>query len=265
MKARHGLAAALCAMAAMAAPHAADAPAADPETADSTALAQALAAALRQLDLRAPPPAVEMPRLRYHARIARLGDGYRIELARYNLGAAVRREAIAGYGAGQVAAADAFGVGPHVAWRFDLHHDGMGSPATPAPRRIGESRAASNRCGAHACLALYDSAALAAWQPLSPMPPALPPGIAADQSEEEPPAQIALALLAVRDSLPAGDGALELVIDRNLGNDTGSEAILSRGGCLLRRRASASAEGVGADYSVAGANCAVLHPKATTP
>lgn len=216
------------------------------------AAAQALAAALRQLDLRAPTPDVEMPRLRYHARIVPERDGGgRIELARYNLGDAVRREAIAEYGTGQVDAPKAFGVGPHVAWRFELSHKAADAPvpATPAPWRIGKSQAASNRCGAQPCLALYDSAGLAAWRPLPPAPPTPSDAISAD---EEPPAQITLALLSLLESRDTGNRALELVIDLNLGNDAGSEALLFRDGCLLRRRATASGGSVWATYDVAG-------------
>lgn len=229
-----------------------------PPANDPAALAQALASALRQLDLREPPPSAEAPRLRYHARITPGREGgYMIDLARYNLGDAVRREAIAEYGAGRVAAPAAFGVGPHVAWRFDLRRNATDAPvpAARAPRRIGNAQAASNRCGPRPCLALYDSATLAAWRPLPSVPPSPAPPIDIDE-DQEPPARIALVLLALPGSLHTAPRAMELVIDLNLGNDTGSEALLFLDGCLLRRRATASAEGVWADYAMAGAGCA---------
>jgi len=229
-----------------------------PPADDSAALAQALASALHQLDRRERPPSVEAPRLRYRVRITpEHGGGYTIDLARYNLGDAVRREAIAEYGATQVAAPAAFGVGPHVAWRFDLRRDATDAPVptTRAPRRVGNAQAASNRCGPRPCLTLYDSATLAAWRPLPSAPPSPTPPIDID-GDQEPPAQIALALLTLPGSLHTAPRAMELVIDLNLGNDTGSEALLFLDGCLLRRRATASAEGVWADYAVAGAGCA---------
>lgn len=220
--------------------------------------ARAMETALSLIDTYELPP-VEMPRLRYVVRIEPAQDGnYRIDAARYNLGEAVRREAIAAYGAEQVDTPAAFGVGPHVAWRLRLQADASGEMRMADATRRTISRAAAKRarCGVQACLALDDVDALQPWQPLTA------PATSAGKTTggEEPLAQIAHALLAALGTRDAGGQALELVIDRNLGEDSGSDALLGwspRAGqapaCWLRRRA--SEDGAFAEYQRADAAC----------
>ncbi len=173
-----------------------------------------------------------------------------VQVERYNLGPAIRRETIAAYGADNTADPEEFGVGPHVAWRF-VFRPLMGQQAAlleAGRREFTDAEAAGRPCAGRGCLALTPSMdELRPWTEArhdaagwtSPYEAREASGIAA-------PARIAAELCASLGIAAAEDGRLTwrgpeqpdglagrdpflfLVIDRNLGQDYGSDAMIGQ-------------------------------------
>lgn len=79
-----------------------------------------------------------------------------VDIVRINLGAAVRADAVAAAPPGRVAPAQAFGVGPHVRWRFVMSPlRGMNAGLDAASRRVlSDAEAARLDCLGQPCNAL---------------------------------------------------------------------------------------------------------------
>lgn len=207
------------------------------------------------------PEAGFIPRLRYVVRVGiEAIDGIElsfVEVERYNLGPAIRLETVAAYGEENTAAPDAFGVGPHVAWRFVTQPAAKSSALLLAAGRkeISEDEAMGRNCLPRPCLSLAPLDDLADWllvedgndtPPPSSYMIAVPETAGGDGEEIEPAAlasRLALAAgLAVAGDGPAGPyvawqlrpsaGApsrtpfLAVVIDRNLGQEIMTDAAL---------------------------------------
>lgn len=177
-----------------------------------------------------------------------------VDVQRYNLGPATFQDAVASYGAENVSDPSAFGIGPHVAWRLVSQHTADATAAVMAAsrREITEADAASARCPVRSCVALGGFDDLANWTELpvpnrtaitSPYPAIFAYNDGRDTIEEVTVAYQALRLLlasgyakeyqgSVLWKLPVpADAAkrtprLTLIIDRNLGQDTISDAAL---------------------------------------
>ena len=176
-----------------------------------------------------------------------------IDLQRYNLGPAIRLDAIDSYGAENVADAEAFGVGPHVAWRFVMLPTAKLSALLLAAsrREIADEEAAGRNCLPRACPSLDPIDDLADWsdpQTAAGLPPTPYPFVVSTAHDDTVPDEIAPAAQALELAIAAGiaspgaDGLLwsfperaghsspdpfvVVVIDRNLGQEAMSAAVL---------------------------------------
>lgn len=167
-----------------------------------------------------------------------------IEVVRFNLGPAIRDELMESLGAEHVADEDAFGVGPHVAWRF-VTQPLMGNRAigvTAGRSEVSQSEAEASDCLGVSCLATYlDIDALVPWAEMEQVD-APPPAayLVSVDGVVTPVAAIDMLLGEVtgleaesNNSAPAiPDHAIEAVIDVNLGQDRGLELVYRWGGLL---------------------------------
>ncbi|NDW05709.1 hypothetical protein [Jiella pacifica] len=176
-----------------------------------------------------------------------------IDLQRYNLGPAIRLDAIDSYEAENVADAEAFGVGPHVAWRFVTQPTAKLSAMllTASRREIADEEAAGRNCLPCACLSLDPIDDLADWsdpQTAAALPPTPYPSVVSTVHDDTVTDEIAPAAQALELAIAAGiaaqgaDGLLwsfperaghsspdpfvVVVIDRNLGQETMSDAVI---------------------------------------
>jgi hypothetical protein len=116
-----------------------------------------------------------LPRTRYMLRYGQMIQNETpvsfVTIERYNLGPAIRKMVAEDYGEENVDGPEAFGVGPHVAWRL-VAIPVMGQEAgliEVARREIPDAEAAAEDCGGRKCLSLdtlIDD--LHAWNDLSP-------------------------------------------------------------------------------------------------
>ena len=175
-------------------------------------------------------------RVRYVVRRERRdgADAEWIEVARFNLGPTLRAEAIKEYGRENVDAPKAFGVGPHVVWRFALTR---GGDLVSASRREGTGALEARRCPLRACLSTDTLADRGKWTEIrapSFSGPARPYRDILDRKDggrEIAPARIAFDLDRVAeastDRASGSEGGVdEMVIDRNLGQEIAAEAAL---------------------------------------
>lgn len=88
-----------------------------------------------------------------------------VDVQRYNLGGAVRHDAVSSYGAENVANTTDFGVGPHVAWRFVARqtNDDAAVLLAAGRKEIPEEIAAAIDCQTRTCLSLDGFDALATF------------------------------------------------------------------------------------------------------
>lgn len=190
--------------------------------------------------------------LRYNTAVV---DGVELSLVsveRYNLGPATREETILAYGAENTAGPEAFGIGPHVRWRFVTQPTAKSAALLLAASReeIGEKTAQRASCLIRTCLSLDPMDGLAGWSEWAPYEMALPdvayPAIIAspvdDDATELSPAILALQLAQAAGladglawSMPERQGGdndtpiLVVLIDRNLGQEIMSDAALGVG------------------------------------
>lgn len=176
-----------------------------------------------------------------------------ISVERYNLGPTIREETIAAYGAENTAGPEAFGIGPHVRWRF------VTQPTAKVPalllaasrQEISNKSASRTSCLIRTCLSLAPLDEFADWSEWTPHDTALPVvaydailegALDAEQTEIAP---AALALQLAIDAGLAEQGAdgtvwtmperqggehespyLVVLIDRNLGQEIMSDGAL---------------------------------------
>ncbi|MDB5538113.1 MAG: hypothetical protein JWQ65_2988 [Devosia sp.] len=200
---------------------------------------------------------VAMPRSRYLLRLnQRTFDAVTVsfvEIERYNLGPTIRDETVATYGAENTAGLEAFGIGPHVAWRFAMQPTAKTAALLLAASRrdIPTDEAAKRDCLPRRCLSLEPLDDVAPWSdgiarevPLKAVGyPALVPSLFDPDVMEITPAYqvlelgIAAGLTETDDGkvswlLPQRQGGenespfLLVLIDHNLGQDTFSDAAL---------------------------------------
>jgi len=94
-----------------------------------------------------------------------------VEVTRFNLGPAVRKDVIEAYGAENAAPEEVFGVGPHVSWRFVTGEVmGMHASVIRASRKeLSAEQARAADCLGVACLSLdIPQGPDGKWQTLSP-------------------------------------------------------------------------------------------------
>lgn len=176
-----------------------------------------------------------------------------IDIERYNLGPAIRAETALEYGEENTAELEAFGVGPHVEWRFVTQATAKSAALLleASRREIDDEEAAARSCLPRTCLSLDPFDGLAAWsdgaaseRPLHMVSyPALgTSAFDADAVEIVPAYQalelgIAAGIASADDSgvlwtMPQRQGGnsetplLVVVVDRNLGQDIFSDAAL---------------------------------------
>lgn len=164
-----------------------------------------------------------------------------VEIHRFNLGPAIRRDAVSSYGAENVAPATGFGVGPHVAMRltFSGMRGALAVIREAARMPVPERAARSLRCLTVSCLALDSAGDRPDWQDkdwASPPPFAKPREDGTIGSTDI--ARQALAGIDLWDergtwrepetpeSVPFGQPFITLVIDRDLGQDSGVSGIV---------------------------------------
>lgn len=176
-----------------------------------------------------------------------------IDIQRYNLGPAIREETIAEYGAENTADPEAFGVGPHVEWRFVTQPTSKEAALLLAAGRheISDAEAAQKSCLPRPCLSLDTLDGAGQWaEPAAVDRPLIETAYPAvidsdfgDGSTEISPAYLALELgidagIATADdqgilwTMPERQGGesdspiLVVIIDRNLGQETMSDAAM---------------------------------------
>lgn len=174
-----------------------------------------------------------------------------VDVERYNLGPAIRKDAIDSYGAENVGDAAVFGIGPHVAWRFVTQQTVKSAALLLAAsrREISDEEAGTRDCLPRTCLSFETLDELATWKEASPpaeMPQVaytavLKSGAGDEIVEEVSPAMQAVQLGLAADiaeldgdsfgwTLPDPVGPpsdkpyLVMLIDRNLGQDIMSDA-----------------------------------------
>ncbi|WP_417583010.1 hypothetical protein [Pelagibacterium sp.] len=122
-----------------------------------------------------------------------------VDLRHYNLGPQIRLEAIASYGDDNVAPADEFGLGDHIAWRF-VFTPMMNNAAIlrdVSRRIISEDDAADDDCSGRPCLDPYASFEdIAEWQAVDSALPDWPAQYPNSSDQQATPAY-AIAQLAV--------------------------------------------------------------------
>ncbi len=172
-----------------------------------------------------------------------------IQVERYNLGPALHQMAVEDYGAENVADVEEFGVGPHVAWRLAFMPI-MGNQAillAAARTEISDPDAARTQCLDRTCLDAYALAdELHAWQEIeTPITAFASPYRAAGWDEVAVNARIAAELSSVLgmasidgetyswvgseqpEAAANGTPYLFLLIDRDLGQDSGTDSIMA--------------------------------------
>lgn len=212
-----------------------------------------LEAALLLLDAGEPGP----DRLRYRLSLARImaedGTGAAVpvdlvEIARFNLGPAIRVDLIEALGAENVADEAAFGTGPHIAWRV-VSTPLMGANAVPLEigrREIADAEAFELDCLGRGCLDIFALAEdVREWEEIDPGAPGFSAGFAEVTAEGiAAPARILAEMALVHGLANAEDGRyfwtgpempeavrgdepfIFSVIEVDLGQDTGTEALL---------------------------------------
>ncbi len=177
------------------------------------------------------------------------GDAGRtlIEVARYNLGPALRLEAIKEYGQAAAANSASFGIGPHVVARYVFQRGPEAPAALIAAGRmtLSEPDAKLRTCAGRPCLGLSALVEeLATWTemgsaPVSgrrPYPKIIKTKEGPYTFEQEAPAQIVLGLALAADLAksegdraiwtgPKRPGPVTLVVDRNLGQELMSDGM----------------------------------------
>lgn len=146
-----------------------------------------------------------LPRVRYrityslhhNADVPEAQQAY-VDVRRYNLGPTLRAALTDAIGAEHVASADAFGTGPHVAWRFVMSPMmGMMADATHASRReLTDQQALAADCLGEPCLSLADPSAPVPASTPEPMPPLEPPRYLHQEDGVARPAHVARTLWA---------------------------------------------------------------------
>lgn len=194
-----------------------------------------------------------LPRTRTMLRYGQMADGGTpyafVTVERYNFGPAIRQMVVEDFGEENTDEPEVFGVGPHVAWRI-VTMPLMGQTAglvSAARREIGEDEAQAAECGGRGCLAfepLPDD--VQEWRESDPgvqIATAYPDRTAEDTAV---PARVA-AEMSVAAGLAEGAGGepfwngpeqpeaargtapfLFLTIDRDLGQETGTDAMLGQ-------------------------------------
>lgn len=198
-----------------------------------------------------------LARVRYIVRYRerRIGDVTLslIEALRYNLGPAIRAETIEAYGEQNTDGPEAFGVGPHVGWRFTTIAGTKASAMLVAAGRkeVGEAEARTASCMARTCLSLELLDDYAVWsqltRPVAEVETAYSAMVSADLAGElvtdQAPAYVALELAVAagmadaqadeiswtieqRQGAPTQEHLFAIVIDRNLGQEVMTDAAL---------------------------------------
>lgn len=176
-----------------------------------------------------------LPRARYLLRYGqRTFDGVVasfIEVERFNLGPATRLEAVAAYGAGNVAEPEIFGIGPHVAWRFVTVPAAKSAAVLVAAGRteIDDDVAMERSCLARTCLSLDTLDELSSWEEWvqlgEELVPVAYPAVVDIDGEELAPAYQALELGLHAGLAKAEDGGVVWTIPSPLGPETGAPFI----------------------------------------
>lgn len=204
-----------------------------------------------------------VPRARY---VVRLGSEFHgeipvsfVEAERYNLGQLIWQETVDAYGEENTAPVDEFGEGPHVVWRIATQPNTKAAAIllSASRREIGDDEAAGRDCVARTCLSLDPIEFMTEWSEAPAFDIAMPSlayGLQVAAGEEDNSlgdfdGQHSTALDALQLSAAAGLASVnetgvmwtaepsqgsgadrpfaEFVVDRNLGQDLGSEGILS--------------------------------------
>lgn len=167
-----------------------------------------------------------------------------IEVARFNIGPAIRQDLVESLGKESVADAKAFGVGPNTSWRF-VTQPIMGNRAmimAAGRTEIDDQAARNEMCLGSPCMGLasvIDSAA--PWSDMQPAQTKAGAPLVTDPQQVVAPAIAINQLLGEVDSIetdrPAGtpaqpDWSIEAVIESNLGQDLGIEAAYRWGNLL---------------------------------
>lgn len=211
----------------------------------------ALEKALLLIDMAEPP----LPRVRYAVRLSQRSEGPMpvslLEVYRFNLGPKIRAEAADAYGEENTADAEAFGVGPHVGWRFAMQPSTKAAAILLAAGRkeVSEKDAERASCFGRSCLSLDTADNLKPWNeaqrqsvglPALPYPAIVTSGSGDDGYEEEVSAAVALSM-AVAMGLATADAEgvawtgnnantdspyVALVIDRNTGQEIMTDAVM---------------------------------------
>ena len=200
---------------------------------------------------------VPLPRVRYVLRYNQAAvDGIAlslIDIERYNLGPTIREDTALTYGAKNTAGPKAFGIGPHVAWRFVTQPTSKTAALLlgASRREIDDREAATRSCLPRLCLSLDLLDGLAAWNEgisseanlVDVAYGAFGPSEFAPNAREIVPAYRALELavaagiadiddIGVRWSIPTRQGGksaspiLVVLLDQNLGQEIGLDAAL---------------------------------------
>jgi hypothetical protein len=176
-----------------------------------------------------------------------------VDVRRYNLGPAIREQTIDAYGAANTAGPGAFGVGPHVAWRFAFQQGSKVAAmvVAAARREIPDAEAAGDDCRARRCLDLNLLDDHAGWvqlnepidEPVVAYPAVSQIPFGNEVIEDQTPAYVSLQLaMAAGIASKHSDGMLwsvpqrqgpatdeplfVVVIDRNLGQEIITDAAL---------------------------------------
>lgn len=194
-----------------------------------------------------------LPRTRTMLRYGQMLDGDTlyafVTVERYNFGPAIRQMVIDDYGEENTDEPEAFGVGPHVAWRV-VTMPLMGQQASlvaVARGEIADKDAEETDCAGRPCLAfepLPDD--LHDWQETQTAIDIASPYAAATDDEVATPARIAAELAVAAGIAAVHDGRLDwrgpeqpeaardnepflfLTIDRDLGQETAMDAMLGQ-------------------------------------
>lgn len=205
-----------------------------------------------------------VPRARYAARIGIEFHGEIpvsfVEVERYNLGPLIWQDNVEAYGKENTAPVEEFGEGPHVVWRIATQPNTKAAAILLAAsrREIADEEAARRDCAARSCLSLDPIELMTEWSQAPAFDIAMPAlaygnQVAAGEDDDDPSTadfegQQSTALIALQLSTAAGLASVnetgvmwtaepsqgfgpdkpfaEFAIDRNLGQDLGSEGIL---------------------------------------
>ena len=198
-----------------------------------------------------------LPRVRYMLRYGETDVGgvvlLMVDVRRYNLGPTIREQTIEEYGAENTDVPEAFGVGPHVAWRIAFQPGAKASAMVVAAgrREIPDAEAASADCRARKCLDLDLLDDYADWTQLTKSigtpevayPARTKTPFDGGEGEDQAPAYVALQLAMAADIAREDSGGLlwtvgrrqgpatdeplfSIIIDRNLGQEMATDAAL---------------------------------------